>query len=87
VGLFNERAELLGQAAGLPIFLGNLEEAIKATTDRYGLEGHHEGGVYILNDSYLTGTHLGDVTILSPIFFNDHPVGFTATRAHWIDEL
>ncbi len=85
VGLFNEKAELLGQAAGLPIFLGNLGEAIKVTTDKYGLEGYHEGDVYILNDSYLVGTHLGDVTVLAPIFLSDELVGFAATRAHWID--
>ncbi|GAW28862.1 hydantoinase B/oxoprolinase family protein [Carboxydocella sp. ULO1] len=86
VGIFNEKAELLGQSAGLPIFLGNLEVAIKVTTDYFGgMDCYNEGDVYILNDSYLTGTHLNDMTVFSPIFFEGKLVGFTATRAHWLD--
>lgn len=85
VGLFNERAELLGQAAGLPIFMGNLEEAINVTTQHLGADIYQEGDVYIINDSYLTGTHLGDITIFSPIFFEGDLVGFAASRAHLVD--
>lgn len=85
VGIFNERAELLGQAAGLPIFMGNLEEAIIVTAKKYGWDAFRDGDVYIVNDSYLTGTHLGDITIFSPIFHEDRLSGFAATRAHWID--
>ncbi|OLN29854.1 hydantoinase B/oxoprolinase family protein [Desulfosporosinus metallidurans] len=86
VGIFNEKAELLGQSAGLPIFLGNLEVAINITTEFFGgIDCYHEGDVYILNDSYLTGTHLNDITVFSPIFYEGKLVGFTATRAHWLD--
>jgi N-methylhydantoinase B len=86
VGIFNQDTELLGQSAGLPIFLGNLEECIKLTTGRIGgKENYREGDVFIVNDSYMTGTHLNDITIFSPIFYGDRLVGFTATRAHWLD--
>ena len=86
VGIFNENAEILGQSAGLPIFLGNLEETIKITVEYFGgPENLNEGDVYVLNDSYLTGTHLNDMTVLSPIFFDSRLVGFTANRAHWLD--
>ncbi|MEW5933235.1 MAG: hydantoinase B/oxoprolinase family protein [Bacillota bacterium] len=85
VGLFDEEGEVLGQASGLPIFLGNLGEAIRVTTAKYGRDAYREGDAYILNDSYLCGTHLGDVTIFSPVFYQGDLVGFAATRAHWID--
>lgn len=85
VGLFDAQASILGQAAGLPIFLGNLGVAIEVTTDKYGVDGYREGDAFILNDSYLCGTHLGDVTILSPVFHSGELVGFAATRAHWLD--
>ena len=85
VGIFDRDANLLGQAAGLPIFLGNLEETIRLTTDKFGIENYREGDVYLLNDSYLTGTHLGDLTVISPIFHQGDLVGFTASRAHWLD--
>jgi N-methylhydantoinase B len=86
VGIFNEKYEILGQSAGLPIFLGNLEVAIEITADFFGgPENFKEGDVYIINDSFLTGTHLNDVTVFSPIFYQGQLVGFAANRAHWLD--
>ena len=85
VALFNERAELLGQSTGLPIFLGGLDEALKATINKVGLEKFEPGDIYILNDPYLTGSHLNDVVIQSPIFYQNQLVGFTSSKAHWRD--
>jgi N-methylhydantoinase B len=85
VALFNERAELLGQSTGLPIFLGGLDEALKATINHVGLANFEPGDIYILNDPYLTGSHLNDVVIESPIFWQAQLVGFTASKAHWRD--
>jgi len=65
VALFDEQAQLLAQAPGLPFFLGALGEIIQLVVDHVGLENFHEGDVYILNDPYLTGSHLNDV---------DHPL-------------
>ncbi|MEH7123734.1 hydantoinase B/oxoprolinase family protein [Bacillus sp. JJ1773] len=86
VCIFNRDVELLGQSAGLPIFLGNIDECIKVTTNVIGgIENYKDGDVYILNDSYIGGTHLNDVTVFSPIFLEGELVGFTANRAHWLD--
>ena len=38
-----------------------------------------------MNDSYLTGTHLNDMTVFGPIFLAGDLVGFAASRAHWLD--
>lgn len=85
VALFNERCELLGQAPGLPIFLGALDEAVSVIRDHFAPLGIQEGDVYALNDSYLAGSHLNDVTVVSPIFYEGELVGFTANKAHWLD--
>lgn len=86
VGIFNENAELLGQSSGLPMFLGNLDECIKITTDYIGgKEKYQSGDIFIMNDSYMAGTHLNDITVISPIFYENELVGFAATRAHWLD--
>ena len=85
VALFNEQAELLGQAPGLPIFLGALDEAVKIVRAHFTPRGIQEGDVYALNDPYLEGSHLNDVTVISPIFYQEELVGFTATKAHWLD--
>ncbi|MFI2027810.1 hydantoinase B/oxoprolinase family protein [Streptomyces buecherae] len=85
VALLDAHHQVLGQSAGLPIFLGNLETCTLATEERFGREVWQPGDVWILNDSYLGGTHLNDVTIFGPVFHEDRLIGFTASRAHWID--
>ncbi len=86
VGLFNANGALLGQAPGLPIFLGSLEVAIEVTTEHFGgPDIYRPGDVYAVNDSYLVGSHLNDVNVFSPIFFEGELVGFGATKAHWLD--
>ena len=85
VALLDADHQVLGQSAGLPIFLGNLETCTRATEERFGREVWEPGDVWILNDSYLGGTHLNDVTIFGPVFVGELLVGFTASRAHWID--
>ncbi|WP_109472003.1 hydantoinase B/oxoprolinase family protein [Ornithinimicrobium cavernae] len=85
VALLDDQHQVLGQSAGLPIFLGNLETCTIATEEMFGRECWQPGDVWILNDSYLGGTHLNDVTIFGPVFVDETLVGFTASRAHWID--
>lgn len=85
VALLDDQHQVLGQSAGLPIFLGNLETCTIATEETFGRDVWQPGDVWILNDSYLGGTHLNDVTIFGPVFVDQTLVGFTASRAHWID--
>ena len=86
VGLFDARANLLGQAPGLPIFLGSLEAAVDVTLEHLGGAGTcRPGDVYAVNDSYMVGSHLNDVNVISPIFHSGELVGFGATKAHWLD--
>ncbi|HEY4421731.1 MAG TPA: hydantoinase B/oxoprolinase family protein [Pseudonocardia sp.] len=85
VALLDADHQVLGQSAGLPIFLGNLETCTKATEETFGRDVWEPGDVWILNDSYLGGTHLNDVTIFGPVFVGTELVGFTASRAHWVD--
>jgi N-methylhydantoinase B len=85
VALLDEDHRVLGQSAGLPIFLGNLEICTRLTEQTYGREGWQPGDVWIMNDSYMTGTHLNDMTVFGPIFVEDELTGFAACRAHWLD--
>lgn len=85
VALLDREHQVLGQSAGLPLFLGNLETCSRAVEERFGRDVWEEGDVWILNDSYLGGTHLNDVTIFAPVFVDDALIGFSATRAHWMD--
>jgi N-methylhydantoinase B len=85
VALLDADHAVLGQSAGLPIFLGNLEICTRLCEEMYGRDGWQPGDVWIMNDSYLTGTHLNDMTVFGPIFHADELAGFAACRAHWLD--
>ena len=85
VALLDGEHRVLGQSAGLPIFLGNLEICTRLTEEMYGRAAWQPGDVWIMNDSYLTGTHLNDMTVFGPIFHSEELVGFAACRAHWLD--
>ena len=69
VGVFDSEARLLGQSPGLPMFLGNLETGIVATTEALGGTGRYRpGDVFMINDPYLVGSHTNDVVVFSPVF-------------------
>ncbi len=87
VGLFDAAGDMVAQAAGLPIFLGNLGPSVKQIIADVGTEVMRPGDVYLINDTYTVGTHLNDVVVCSPVFLADATtlVGFAASRAHWLD--
>lgn len=88
VAILDRNHAVLGQSSGLPIFLGNLEECTRDTERRYGADVWQPGDVWVLNDAYVAGAHLNDVTVYAPIFEEEtggELIGFAASRAHWID--
>lgn len=88
VAILDRNHDVLGQSSGLPIFLGNLEECTRHTELRFGADIWQPGDVWVLNDAYVAGAHLNDVTVYAPIFEREDGgelLGFAASRAHWID--
>jgi len=85
VAILDEHGDVLGQSLGLPLFLGNLEICVKLVAEMFGWEAFRPGDIFYMNDSYMTGTHLNDATIFGPVYWEGKLVGFSATRAHWLD--
>jgi N-methylhydantoinase B len=85
VALLDRHHRVLGQSSGLPIFLGNLEVCTRHTEELFGADVWQPGDVWVLNDSYIGGTHLNDCTVYAPIFVGGDLAGFATSRAHWID--
>jgi len=79
--LFDARGELVMQAEHIPVHLGSMPDAVAAVLD----EEQRPGVAWILNDPYRGGTHLPDITLISPVFLNDDLFGFAACRAHHAD--
>ena len=81
--LFDSTGELLAQAAHIPVHLGSMPASVRAVLDRLGkLDA---GDVAIVNDPFAGGTHLPDITIVSPIVHEGRVVGYAANRAHQAD--
>jgi N-methylhydantoinase B len=79
--LFDPRGELVMQAEHIPVHLGSMPDAVAAIVE----EEHREGDLWILNDPYRGGTHLPDITLISPVFHEGLLLGFAASRAHHAD--
>jgi N-methylhydantoinase B len=73
------------QATGIPLFIGIFDYTVKGVIEKYGVDGFREGDVIIVNDPYMSGTHLNDVGVVAPIFYHKKPVGFAASKGHWLD--
>src|SRR5712692_2874842 len=80
--VFNSEGDLVAQAAHIPVHLGAMPTSIRAVRS---LAPFRPGDVAIVNDPYLGGTHLPDVTLASPVFAWRKLAGFVASRAHHAD--
>jgi N-methylhydantoinase B len=69
--VFDARGRLIAQAAHIPVHLGAMPTAVEATLP---LAPFSAGDVVILNDPYLGGTHLPDITMVSPVFAGSREV-------------
>ncbi len=85
--LFTAGGELLVQAEHIPVHLGSMPASVRAVIDAVGeLEGPlRPGDRLVLNDPFAGGTHLNDLTLVSPCFVGDVLSGWVANRAHHSD--
>jgi N-methylhydantoinase B len=85
--LFDRQARLIAQAEHIPVHLGSLPWGLRATLAvierEYG--GVRPGEMWVVNDPYISGTHLNDVTVIRPIFFRGVLAGYAANKAHHTD--
>ena len=80
--LFDPRGEMVMQAEHIPVHLGAMPAAVAAVIDRE----QAPDGSWVLNDPYRGGTHLPDITVITPVFDPDGDLmAFAASRAHHAD--
>lgn len=80
--IFNPAGEMVMQAEHIPVHLGSMPASVLAVIDRE----HHPGVSWFLNDPYAGGTHLPDITVVTPAFGTGGKlIGFAANRAHHAD--
>src|SRR5438874_3068242 len=81
--IFDPDGGLLAQAAHIPVHLGSMGDSVGAVLDRLGKL--QDGDVAIVNDPFAGGTHLPDITIISPVIHENAVAGYVANRAHHAD--
>ena len=77
--IFDAGGELSAQAAHIPVHLGSMAFAMAGIIDQCQWA---EGDMVVVNDPYLGGTHLPDVTVIAPLFVGQQLISFVANRAH-----
>ncbi len=89
--VFNPTGRMVAQAAHIPVHLGSMPLSVNAAITKF-TECMNPGDMIILNDPFQGGTHLPDITLVSPIFFaspaeyaSQPLIGFVASRAHHSD--
>ena len=82
--LFNAQGELIANAPHMPVHLGSMGESIK-TVIRENAQTMADGDVFVLNDPYHGGTHLPDITVITPVYLDGVPTFYVGSRGHHAD--
>lgn len=80
--VFDASGELCAQAAHIPVHLGSMAYAMQGIVSQLDW---HEGDMVIVNDPFLGGTHLPDITLIAPVYCDGKLLSFIANRAHHAD--
>lgn len=82
--VFGPKGDLVANAPHLPVHLGSMQEAVKAQIDILG-EQWREGEVVLSNHPAAGGSHLPDITVITPVFSGNQAVFYVASRGHHAD--
>jgi len=85
-GLTDGQGRLITQGNGVTLFLGTLDFGVRSVLEKFGPQGLRPGDIIVTNDPYGGGgTHLSDVSLIAPIFYNGQIVAFAANKGHWTE--
>ncbi|MEA5471515.1 hydantoinase B/oxoprolinase family protein [Spirulina sp. 06S082] len=84
--IFDSEGDLIANAPHIPVHLGSMSESIRSLIDAK-LYIIKRGDIYLSNNPYNGGTHLPDLTVITPVFSSSsaHPLFYVASRGHHAD--
>jgi len=85
--IFDNEGRLLAQAEHIPVHLGSLPWGLRKTLDYCNTENIElaQSSMLMVNNPYISGTHLNDVTVIRPIFYSNILLAYAANKAHHSD--
>jgi len=82
--ILDKQCRLIAQGEGIPVHVSALPIAGEAVLNTFG-DDIHPGDMFALNDPYNGGSHLPDITVIKPVFYDDELLFLTVNRAHHSD--
>src|SRR5947208_14018743 len=79
---FDRELRTIAQAFAQPSHLGSLAHIVPRAIQTYGAEHVQPGDGILINDPYLGGVHLNDITLITPVFYRSDLVGYVANIAY-----
>lgn len=83
--IYTPKGELVAQAEHVPLHLGLMPSVVKEVLKIYPVSDMEKGDAILINDPYISGSHLPDIFMISPIIYNDELVAIAANIAHHVD--
>ena len=85
LGIVGPDGRLWAEAPGIAGFISALSDTIRSGLETHGIGGFREGDALIVNDPFVTGTHISDTSVYAPVFHDGVLIAFTIVTAHWAD--
>jgi N-methylhydantoinase B len=86
VAMFDHHGQLASSGSGIPGFIGMLEPGVQSVMAKFDDSVVHQGDIFITNIPHKGGvSHLNDVVLILPVFFEGARIGWLANKAHWVD--
>ena len=85
--IYTPRGELIAQAEHIPVHIGSMAVGVENAL-RYLEENSiylEPGDIVMVNDPFIAGTHLNDIMLIKPVYYNDKLVALVANKAHHVD--
>ncbi|MGC9149225.1 MAG: hydantoinase B/oxoprolinase family protein [Sulfolobales archaeon] len=85
--IVDERGRIIAQAEHIPVHLGSFRVGVANLLKWIDKENIvlEKGDMVLVNDPYISGTHLNDLMLLAPIYYNNKLVGYAVNKAHHVD--
>ncbi|TGC08931.1 hydantoinase B/oxoprolinase family protein [Methanolobus halotolerans] len=81
--VFDMDGRLVANAPHIPVHLGSMGESVRSVIEQF--REIQPGDVYIVNSPFKGGTHLPDITVITPVFIEGRPAFYVASRGHHAD--
>lgn len=83
--IYTKNGDLVAQAEHVPLHLGLMPSVVHEVLKLFPPDSLKEGDAILINDPYISGSHLPDIFMISPIFYHRELVGLAANIAHHVD--